>query len=107
MDSSQERFILCKRINNNMRRLTEINEMVDHYNQHGTLGFKKQLAMVNTQDMDVPELLFIIKNYPTYKARKLAKANAEKDPDKKAELMKEHETLTRQLDDARLKIKTM
>ncbi len=107
ISDKEERFILAKAIITKMRRCTEINGLLDHYKEHGTLGYPKQMAMVNTDDVSFKQLTFIIKNYPTYKARKLRKANAQTDKDKKAVLMAEYELMSKQLDDAREKIKTL
>lgn len=107
MDKKQERLILCKLIVTKMRRSTEIFGMLDHFKEHGTLGYSKPLAFVNTDDVDIKQLLFIQKNYPTYKARKLAKVNKETNPDKRKILMAEFELLSTQLDEARIKLKAL
>ena len=107
MDKNKERFILCKLIVTKMRRVTEINGMLDHYNQHGTIGYPKRMAELNIDDLNLKKLHYIKANYPTYKARKLAKANQEKDPDKKKVLMDEYNLLSSQLEEARTKIKSL
>jgi len=106
-DKIKERFALAKAIVSKMRRCTEINQMLDHYNTHGTLSVIGKQAEVEITDMSFKELTFIIKNYPTYKARKLAKANAELDAVKKKELLQDYSVLCKQLDEARKAIKKL
>lgn len=106
-DKIRERFRLCTQIVRKMRRCTEINIMLDNYSRNGNLGVSKSLAEVKSEDMSLSELTFIVKNYPTYKSRKLKKIESETDPDRKKELLKEFDILSRQLDNARAMIKSL
>lgn len=106
-DKEKERLSLAKEIVLKMRRCTEINQMLDHYNTHGTLSVNKRQAEVIISDLSFQELTFIIKNYPTYKARKLKKADSENDPEKKKELLQDYSILCKQLEEARIAIKNL
>jgi hypothetical protein len=107
LDKEKERYIIANLIVQKMRRCTEIFGILDHYKEHGTIGYPKKLAVLDIDDQDLKQLLFIQKNYPTYKARKLRKAEAETDKDKRKQLMQEYKILCTQLDEARAKIKAL